>query len=68
MENAFVNPQLVEKLTIILEQAKSGSLVSFVAVTFKQNGNADHWAFLTRHEDMDRVSGELEALKNWPDS
>jgi hypothetical protein len=67
METMPVNPQLVEKLTIILEQAKSGSLVSFAAVTFKQNGNVDQWAFLTRHEDMDRISSELEALKNWPE-
>jgi hypothetical protein len=58
-----VNPQLVEKLTSILEQAKSGELTSFAAVTFKDNGGIDHWGFLTRHEDMHRVVGELEALK-----
>jgi hypothetical protein len=68
MENAFVNPQLVEKLTMILEQAKSGELVSFSAVTFKQNGGVDQWAVITRSEDMDRLPSELENSKNWLDN
>ena len=66
MKNASVNPLLVEKLTTILEQAKSGELAGFAAVTFKQNGGVDQWEVLTRREDMDRVGDELEALKNWP--
>ena len=65
MESASVNPQLVEKLTIILEQAKSGELVGFSAVTFKQNGGVDQWAVITRNEDMDRLPSELENSKNW---
>ena len=70
MENSSVNPQLVEKLTTILEQAKSGELAGFAAVTFKKSSGPDQWAWLTRHEDIDRVSSELEALKpkNWPES
>ena len=60
-----VNSQLVEKLTTILEQAKSGELVSFSAVTFKQNGGVDQWAVITRPEDMDRLPSELENSKNW---
>ena len=62
MENSSVNPQLVEKLAAILEQAKSGELTSFAAVTFNRNGGADQWGFLTRHEDASRVVAELEAL------
>lgn len=65
MENASVNTQLVEKLTTILEQAKNGELVSFSAVTFKQNGGVDQWAVVTRSEDMDRLSSELENSKSW---
>ena len=63
MEKLPVNPQLVEKLTTILEQAKSGELVGFAAVTFKQNSGPDHWGWLTRHEDIERVVSELEFLK-----
>lgn len=68
MENASVDPQLVEKLTTILEQAKSGELVGFSAVTFKRDGGPDHWGWLTRHEDIECVASELEFLKpaNWP--
>ncbi len=65
MENAPVNPQLVEKLTTILEQAKRGELVGFAALTFREKGDPDQWAFITRHEDMNRLAGELEALKDW---
>ena len=65
MENLPVNPQLVEKLTTILEQAKSGELVSFSAVTFKQNGGVDQWAVITRNEDMDRLASELDNSKSW---
>ena len=66
MESASVNPQLVEKLTTILEQAKSGELVGFAAVTFKQNSvGADQWAFITRSEDMEHLPSELENAKSW---
>lgn len=62
MMNPPVNPALVEKLTRILEQAKTGELTGFAAVTFKENGGVDQWGVLTRDQDARRVVGELEAL------
>ena len=65
MESASVNPQLVENLTTILEQAKSGELLGFAALTFRQNGDPDQWAVITRREDMDRLPIELKDFENW---
>ena len=60
MGNLPVNLQLVEKLTTILEQAKSGELIGFTAITFRRNSDPDQWAVITRREDMDRLPNELE--------
>ena len=65
MESASVNPQLVEKLTTILEQAKSGELLGFAALTFRQKGDPDQWAVITRREDMDRLPSQLRDIENW---
>jgi hypothetical protein len=62
MDNRPINPALVEKLTRILEQAKTGELTGFSAVTFKENGGVDQWGILTREQDARRVVAELETL------
>ena len=68
MGNLPVNLQLVEKLTTILEQAKSGELIGFTAITFRRNCDPDQWAVITRREDMDRLPNELESSKHWIDN
>ena len=62
-QSKTVNPKLVEKLTTILEQVKRGELTSFAAVTFKESGGVDQWGFLTRREDIERITEQIEALK-----
>jgi hypothetical protein len=63
METAPTNPGLIEKLTIILEQAQRGEITSFAAVTFMANGAVNQWSYLTRNEDHDRVLDALDTLK-----
>ena len=54
MNNPSVNPQLVEKLNTILEQAKSGGLTSFAAVTFRRNGAATSVSMTCCHHKIAR--------------
>ena len=58
-----VNPGLVEKLTILLEQAQRGEVTGFTGVVFMWHGAANLWSILPRREDREQVLTVLEDLK-----